>query len=85
MKIKDGFILRPFGDAYIAVSVSEENPNVAVSLNSVGAFIWQKLEKGLSFENILNDITDTYNVDSEKAKKDLEVCIDILRKAEILE
>ena len=85
MKIKDGFILRPFGDAYIAVSVSEKNPNIAVSLNELGAFIWQRLEMQNTFEQILSDITDTYDVDREKAQSDLENCIETLKKAQILE
>jgi len=41
-------------------------------LNSVGNFIWCKLEEATNFQNLLNNIVDEFDVKAEIAENDLQ-------------
>ena len=60
MKIRDGFLLRQFGEDYIVVAVGEESDNFnrLITINSVGAFIYEILQNDCEYEEILKKITD---------------------------
>ena len=87
MKIKDGFMLRQFGEDYIVVAVGENSDsfNRLITLNSAGAFIYQILQNDISYEDVLGKITDKYDVDSSVAKADLDVFLDNVKKAGLLD
>ena len=86
MKIKDGFLLRQFGEDYIVVAVGDdsENFNRLITLNSVGAFIYEVLQKDCSYDEILNKITEKYEVEESLAKGDLDIFLENMRKVGLL-
>lgn len=77
MKTKSGFILRAVGDNYIIVPVGAEAQkfNGIIKLNSTGKFLWEKLEKGTSEEELVKTLVAEYEIDEETAKKDVEAFV----------
>ena len=85
MKIKDGFLLMPFADQWVAVSESAgPEGNVIISLNSLGAFLWEELQKECGFEELLQKVLDAFCVEEPVARRDLETFIRNLETAGLL-
>lgn len=86
MKIKDGFLLRKFGDDYIVVAVGEEADafNRLITLNGVGAFIYQQLSEDITFEEICKRVLDKYDIDIDTAQADVKAFLADVRKAGLL-
>ena len=87
MKIKDGFLLRQFGEDSIVVAVGEgsEDFNKLITLNSVGAFIFEKLRAGITREELVESVIDRYDIDEETAKRDTDIFIEKLKEAGLLD
>ena len=56
-----------------------------IRLNETAKFIWDALVEGLSEAEIVEKLTETYEVNAEKAQKDVSAIIEQLHKAGILE
>lgn len=85
MKIKDGFMLMPFADQWVAMSEGTcPEGNVVISLNSLGAFLWDELQEECGFEELLRKVLDTYCVEESIARRDLETFIRNLEAAGLL-
>ena len=54
------------------------------TLNSVGAYIWQKLDGKTSVQMIIQDLSDEFDVDSETAEKDTIEFINSMLKEDLL-
>ncbi len=54
------------------------------SLNEVGKFIWEKIDGNATLSDILDQIMETYEVDTESARQDLSDIIDELLKEGLL-
>lgn len=87
MKIKDGFLLRQFGEESIVVAVGEgsEDFNKLITLNSVGAFIFEKLSGDITREELAQSLVDRYEVDRETAERDTDAFIGKLKEAGLLD
>lgn len=87
MKIKDGFILRQVADTYIVVAVGEEakKANVMVTLNETGGFLWEKLTTGATEDELLEAILDTYEIDEETARADVNAFIEKVSDSNLIE
>ena len=87
MKIKDGFLLRQFGEESIVVAVGEgsEDFNKLITLNSVGAFIFEKLGNDISREELIESVIDRYDIDKETAERDTDAFIGKLKEAGLLD
>ena len=88
MKIKEGMILSEVGDAYVAVPVgkSAEDFNGIVRLNKSAAEIWQKIEAGMTPDEIAAKLADDYNnLDPASAKEAVNSVIEPLIVAGLLE
>lgn len=87
MKIKEGYILDTIGEQKIAVSLehSEDRFSGMIKLNSVGAFLWEKLSEGIDEEALIHAVTETYEIDQETASGDVKAFIEKLEKNGILE
>ena len=86
MKIKDGFILRKVADTYIAVATGAESVefNAMVTINETGAFLWEKLQKETTEEELLAYLLSEYDVDEETAKADISEFLNKLRDGKLL-
>ena len=87
MKIKDGFILRQVADTYIVVAVGEEakKANVMVTLNETGGFLWEKLTDGATQDELVKAILDTYEIDEETARADVNAFIEKVSGSNLIE
>ncbi len=87
MKIKEGFMLRDFGEDYIVVAVGDDanNFNKLITLNNVGAFIYEQLSHDITFDEICKRVLDRYDIDSYTAQADVKVFLEDVRKAGLLD
>ncbi|EKY29819.1 PqqD family protein [Clostridium celatum] len=86
MKLKKEFILREIAGEYILVPTGETtlNFNGLITVNELGAFIWNNIEKVNSEEDILKLILDEYEVEENIAREDLNEFLNKLKAAEII-
>ena len=69
MKLKDGFVLRNIAGQYMAIPVGARAKELhgIIGLNETGAFIWERLSKNISQEEIVKDLCEEYEVQPEEA------------------
>lgn len=87
MRIKDGFMLRQFGDSYIVVAVGEgsEDFNKLITINEVGAFIYKFLSEDRTRDEVVNAMLEKYDVSEEIAVRDCDAYITNLKTAGLLD
>ena len=87
MRIKDGFMLRQFGDDYIVVAVGDDSEdfNKLITINSVGAFIYKFLSEDRTRDEVVKAMLDKYDVSEEIAVRDSEAFITNLKTAGLLD
>ena len=86
MKFNGNFILKKIGDTFYAVplgSISKEIKGM-IKLNNTAAFIWQKIEDGISSEEIVNTLSNEFKTDKATAQKDFDEFTSALKEAKIL-
>lgn len=88
MKIKPGYILRKVVDIYVIIGVGEDayQPDVIMSLNETGAFLWEILIDGAEYQDLVTALMKEYDeIDQETAKNDVDAFLDQLRKQELID
>lgn len=86
MKIKDGYLLREVAGSNIVVPIGEGSMDFSgvITLNEVGAFIWNLLENDVTKEQIVEKMLSEYDVDKTTAENDVEEYITALRGADLI-
>lgn len=86
MKLKKEFIKREIAGENLLVPTGETSLtfNGLITLNEVGAFIWDKLSQAQSEEDVVEFILEEYDVDEETAKADTKEFLGKLKSAEII-
>lgn len=81
MKIKKGFILRKVGEENIVVPIGSASKDFhgMVKLNESGAFLWEFFESEHTQEEAVCALLAEYDVDEERAKKDVQTFVDTLK------
>ena len=87
MKIREGFILREVGGQPVVVAVGPASQifNGMVNLNATGEFLFEKLQKEISEDELVKAVLEKYDVDEETARKDVQSFIETLVKPGIIE
>lgn len=87
MKIKDGYLLREVAGSHIVVPIGEGTMDFSgvISLNGVGAFLWDNMEKDTTEEELLKAVLSEYDVDEAVAKADIKEFIEKLRGADLVD
>lgn len=87
MKIKEDFILRKVADSYVVVPVNKMTLdfNGIINLNETGAFLFELLQKGAERDELVDKMLEEYDADREKAEADIDVFIQKVRDADVLE
>lgn len=87
MKIEKEFILREIAGDYVLVPVGKTalTFNGMITVNEVGAFLWQNLQSETTMEQLIEAMLDEYEVDEDTARADVEAYIELLREHKILE
>lgn len=77
MKIKEGFVKQQIGDKTIVVSTGDLSKDFhgMIELNYTAADIWEWLSQGLTNEEVAKLLSEKYNIDLLKARKDTEKII----------
>ena len=87
MKSKDGFMLRQFGEDYIVVAVGDdaEDFNKLITLNSVGAYIYNLLNNDMTYEEIVSAVLDKYDADRKTVENDINIFLADAKKAGLID
>ena len=88
MRIKTQFILQQVVDEYLLVPIGSEAERLhgVITLNSTGAFLWEKLAGGVSEKEELVDLLmSDYNIDANTANADVQSFINELSSFGCLE
>ena len=85
-RVKPGFVLREIGGEYLAIPVSvEDEPESRVAvLNCVGKFLWEQLQSPRTIAQLVQAVTDAYEVPAEEAGADIREWIDQLQENHLL-
>ena len=87
MKIKSDFILRKVADSYVVVPVGKLTLdfNGIINLNETGAFLFEILQKGAEREELIERMLEEYEVTPEKAAADIDIFLEKVKNADVLE
>ena len=80
MKIKDEFVIRKIADNYVIIATGSEALDFKgiITINEVGAFIWNKIKENADFEAVVRAVLEEYNIDEETARNDCKEFVDSL-------
>ena len=86
MKVKDDYLLRNVAGSHIVVPVGEGSLDFSgvITLNEVGAFLWEKLQADTTTDGLLKALLEEYDVDEATAKADIDEFITKLKGADLL-
>ena len=86
MKIKYGYVLREVAGSYVVIPVGENAAdfNGVISLNEVGAFLWDKLKDDTDENALLAAVTAEYDVDEMTARSDIAAFLSKVREQGLL-
>lgn len=87
MKIKKDFILRKVADSYVVVPVGKMTLdfNGIINLNETGAFLFGLLQNGADRQDLIAKMLEEYEVTPEKAAADIDVFLQKVKDADVLE
>jgi len=87
IKRNDDFIFRKIVNEMILVPVKHDVADMEhiFTLNEVGAFVWEKLSKSSTIEELQQAILDEFEVDPAMAQQDLRVFLEDLEAFQALE
>lgn len=87
MKIKEGYIVRTVAGSNIVLPVGHHTVefNGIMTLNETGMFLWNILANGAEKEELTKALLNEYEVDEKTASKDVELFIEKLSGAGLIE
>lgn len=88
MKTKKGFNLRQVCGENVIVAEGAENIDFSsiISMNESSAYLWNSIQgKGFDKNNLVELLTQEYEVDADMAAKDVEALVAQWMKAGIIE
>ena len=87
MKMKDGFLLRQVGGNNVVVPVGAQAVDFRciITLNEVGAFLWQKLAVDCTVADLVEALLAEYDVTADIATADVERFVASLREKNLLD
>ena len=87
MKAKEGFVVRNVVDEYVLMPTGDNvgKFNGTVLLNEVSAFIWEKMQKPVSKDDLLKAILDEFEVEKAVAAADLDALLETLNGYGLIE
>ncbi len=87
MKIKEGYIVRTVAGSNIVLPIGEQEVkfNGIMTINETGMFLWDLLVLGAEKETLVEAILNEYEVSKEIAERDVDLFIDKLLGAGLVE
>lgn len=86
MKLKYQFIINQIGDNYVAVPVADEviGFNGALKLNDTAAYIINKLNDEIKYDELINDVKGHFECEKEDAAENVDSIINGLKENGLL-
>ena len=86
MKISEEFVLREIAGDYIIIPTGKTvlEFNGMITVNEIGAFLWEKLQNEVTFDELVEAVLAEYEVSKEEAAKDIQEFLDALIKGKVL-
>ena len=86
MKVDKEFILREISGEYVIIPTGKTvlSFNGLISVNEVGAFLWNMLQKDVTVDELVTGVLEEYDVDEETAREDIQAFLDVLVEGDIL-
>ncbi|MGN0334455.1 MAG: PqqD family protein [Lachnospiraceae bacterium] len=86
MKVDKEFILREIVGEYVIIPTGKTvlSFNGLISVNEVGAFLWNMLQKDVTVDELVAGVLEEYDVDEETAREDIQAFLDVLVEGNIL-
>ena len=87
MKTKKGFMLRKVADKNVVVPIGQASVdfNGIINLNDTGAFLWNILSKGCTYDELVSSVLSEYDVNEDIAKRDIDAFLKTARDADVIE
>ena len=87
MKAKSGYILHEIVGEYYIIPIGDESigKNRMITVNETGKAIWEALQKDISVDGLMKIMLDTYDVDEQILRADVDEFLAKIRSAGILE
>lgn len=87
MKIKDGFAKRDIAGSIIVVPVGEtaQEFNGMITLNESGSFFWDCFKNDITIDEAVELVCNEYDVESDRARADVEKFVDMLKENNLFE
>lgn len=87
MKVKEGFLLRQVAGNYVIVPVGAQTVDFRciITLNEVGAFLWEKLTEERTVADLVEAVLGEYDVTADIATADVERFVASLRENKLLD
>ena len=81
MRTKKGVVLRSVGGRHIVVPIGKasEEFNGLITLNDSGAFLWNNLADGCTYDELLKKMLETYDVTEMTARAGLNQFLETAR------
>ena len=86
LRSSPNYIHRTIGGQHVLVSIGEGLADFRgyIQLNDSAAFLWEQLQEGRTKEELFQAFMDTYDVDEETARRDLDNCLDLLSSKKMI-
>ena len=86
MRVEKEFVLREIAGDYIIIPTGKTviDFNGLITVNEVGAFLWNMLQEEVSLDELLQGVLKEYEVEAEVAREDIIEFLDNLRDGGIL-
>ena len=87
MKVDKEFVLREIAGDYVIIPIGRTvlSFNGLITVNEIGAFLWNLLLEDVTKEDLVAKVLDEYEVDEETAREDIQEFLDTLVSGGILE
>ena len=87
MKVEKEFVLREIAGDYIIIPTGKTvlDFNGLITVNEVGASLWNMLQEEVSLDDLVNGILNEYDVEEEIAREDIQEFLTSLETGGILE
>ena len=87
MQVSKDYLLRTIAGETILIpsGAAAQKFNGLVTVNAIGAFIWDVLQTPTDLDGLVSRITEEYEVDADTARRDAEDFLSELRRIGALE
>ena len=84
MKLKEGFVRTVAGETVVLPCGDDMNPNMMITLNDTGKFLWERLAKGAQTEELVEALLKEYDVTADVARQAVDGFVAKLRENDFL-